>query len=91
MFQLVELINPESFFINDEQNVNNILSWSDFIYYSFTTLGYGDITPIHPVARSLAIIEAITGVIFIPVIISGIVSILITRTLHQRMKGEEVK
>ncbi len=90
-YQGIELINPGSFFINDVQNVDNVLSWSDFIYYSFTTLttlGYGDITPLHPAARSLAILEAVTGVIFIPVIISGIVSIVLTEALDQRRKKE---
>ncbi|MEC7838663.1 MAG: ion channel [Chlamydiota bacterium] len=89
MFQVIELVNPGSFYTSDEQNINNILSWSDFIYYSFTTLttlGYGDITPVNSVARSLSILEAITGVIFIPVIISGIVSILITKTLNKRIQ-----
>ncbi|MEM1281966.1 MAG: potassium channel family protein [Chlamydiota bacterium] len=86
-FQGIEIFKPGSFVTDDPSNVENILSWSDFIYYSFTTLttlGYGDITPLHPAARSLAILEAITGVIFVPVIISGILSIVITSTLHKK-------
>lgn len=37
---------------------------ASWIYYSFvtlTTMGYGDIAPVHPVARSLAAAEALTG------------------------------
>lgn len=86
LYQGIELLQPGSFYIDDIQNADNILTWSDFIYYSFTTLttlGYGDITPIHPLARTLAITESITGVIFIPVIISGIVSLVITYQLHK--------
>ncbi|WP_141678854.1 ion channel, partial [Acinetobacter baumannii] len=37
---------------------------SDVIYFSFatmTTTGYGDVAPLHPVARSLCNMEAIFG------------------------------
>lgn len=88
-FQGVEMFNPGSFVSGEVVSGDNIFSWSDFIYYSFTTLttlGYGDITPIHPAARTLAITEAITGVIFVPVIISGLVSVVITSSLEQRSK-----
>lgn len=50
-------------------------SW---IYYSFvtlTTMGYGDITPVHPVARSLAIAEALTGQLYIAILISRLVAL----------------
>ena len=37
---------------------------SQVIYFSFTTLtttGYGDIAPVHPVARGLCNLEAVIG------------------------------
>lgn len=40
----------------------------DFTYFSLitlTTVGYGDIYPLHPAARILATFEAVTGVLFI--------------------------
>jgi voltage-gated potassium channel Kch len=49
---------------------------SKFIYYTFvtfTTLGYGDIVPQTPVARSLAILISITGQIYIAIIIALLV------------------
>lgn len=92
-YQAIEQYSPGSFRSADIQNVDNMLSWSDFIYYSFTTLttlGYGDITPIHPIARTVAITEAITGVIFVPVIISGLVSVVITASIQRRNAKAQV-
>ncbi|MCF6311408.1 MAG: ion channel [Verrucomicrobiales bacterium] len=48
----------------------------NFIYFSFvtlTTLGYGDMLPITPMAKALAIIEAITGVMFVAILVSTLV------------------
>jgi voltage-gated potassium channel len=49
------------------------------IYYSFitlTTVGYGDITPASPAARSLAWMEAITGQFYLAVIVAALVTLI---------------
>lgn len=49
---------------------------TSLIYFSFvtlTTLGYGDISPVSPVVRSLAILQALTGTLFLAVLISRLV------------------
>ena len=46
------------------------------LYYSFvtlTTLGYGDVTPVHAVARTLAYLEAVIGQLYIAVLIASLV------------------
>ena len=46
-------------------------------YYSFvtlTTVGYGDITPVHPIARSLAAGEALVGQLYPAILIARLVS-----------------
>ena len=51
-------------------------------YYSFvtlTTVGYGDVTPISPVTRTLAWIEAITGQFYLAVVVAGLVSKIATK------------
>ena len=51
-----------------------------FAYFSFvtlTTVGYGDITPVHPVARVLAIGEALVGQLYPAVLIGRLVSLQI--------------
>jgi hypothetical protein len=53
-------------------------SGKQWIYYSFvtlTTMGYGDILPVQPAARSLAAAEAITGQLFLAILISRLVAL----------------
>lgn len=52
----------------------------DLLYYSFvtlTTMGYGDIVPVHPVARSLATAEALVGQLYPAILIGRLVSMQI--------------
>jgi len=53
------------------------LTRAHHLYFSFvtlTTLGYGDIVPVHPFARSLVMLEALTGQLFPAVLIARLVS-----------------
>lgn len=48
----------------------------DLLYFSFvtlTTLGYGDVAPVTSQARSLAILEATTGVLYLAILIARLV------------------
>jgi len=78
-YEWVELTHPGAF-------TGAGKSTSQWIYYSFitlTTMGYGDITPVHPVARSLAAAEALTGQLYIAVMISRLVALeLAARQKH---------
>jgi hypothetical protein len=50
----------------------------DVLYYSFVTLGtvgYGDVTPSSPLARSLGLIEAVIGIMYVATMIARFVSI----------------
>jgi voltage-gated potassium channel Kch len=52
------------------------------IYFSFitlTTVGYGDIVPVTTVARMLTSTEAMTGTLFLAVLISRLVSLYSTQ------------
>ena len=52
--------------------------WTEFLYFSFatlTTLGYGDISPDAPFVRIWAVMEAVTGVLYIAVLVARLVSL----------------
>ena len=53
-----------------------------FLYYSFvtlTTLGYGDITPLTEKAKSLTIMEAVVGQVYLVVVLAWLVGMHVSR------------
>ncbi len=51
-----------------------------FLYFSvvtITTLGYGDITPVHPWARAAVMLEATTGPLYLAILVARLVSLRI--------------
>ena len=59
----------------EDQGVN-------YMYYSFvtlTTLGYGDVTPIRPLARAVAYIEAVIGVFYVAILVGALVGLMLSR------------
>jgi hypothetical protein len=60
---------------------------SNLVYFSFvtlTTVGYGDITAVHPIARSMAMVEALTGQLFPAILIARLVSMEVTHSASNK-------
>jgi hypothetical protein len=73
LFALLELVAPGSFHYAGRQAGDPI---EHLLYYSFvtlTTLGYGDVAPVHAVARTLAYLEAVVGQLYIALLIASLV------------------
>ena len=73
LFAFVELARPAAFHYAKDVPGDAL---ENFMYYSFvtlTTLGYGDLTPVHPVARTLAYLEAVVGQLYIAVLVASLV------------------
>jgi len=78
-------VSPEAFSLPDGRastgsaEIPQVVDFSQFIYYSFvtmTTLGYGDITPLDRIARTLSWIQSVTGQFYVAVVIAWLVSAL---------------
>lgn len=57
---------------------DNLAVAGNMIYFSFVTLtsvGYGDIVPVHPYARSLANVEAIIGQLYPATLLARLVTL----------------
>jgi hypothetical protein len=57
---------------------DNLSVAGDLIYFSFVTLtsvGYGDIVPLHPFARGLANVEAIIGQLYPATLLARLVTL----------------
>jgi hypothetical protein len=78
LFQILDLFIPASFMQIESAEG----SLSSFIYYGFvtlTTLGYGDITPDTPLARSLASFTALFGQLYLVIIMALIIGKFLSR------------
>ncbi len=76
-YTLVGQVNPDAFAFTHPGRAATMSGFTA-IYFSFTTLmtvGYGDITPVADVARMLAMLEAMTGTLFVGVMIARLVSL----------------
>jgi voltage-gated potassium channel Kch len=83
IYSLIELHLPGSLHVTTTAvGQDSHVRQTDFTYFSFvtlTTLGYGDITPIHPTARMFVIIEALIGQLFPATLLARLVSLQTTR------------
>jgi hypothetical protein len=88
----LELLQPGSFYISTRVNPNIAVDYSDFVLFSFemlTTLGSADITPLTHIARVVAILESVTGVVYVAVLVGGLVGMLISEQLGRKHKQNE--
>ncbi len=66
----------------------NTFQFDSFLYFSFVTLttaGYGDITPLNPIIRTIAYLEMIAGQFYMAILVSG----LVAHFMGQRMSSQK--
>lgn len=76
-YQAAEHFFPGSFVSTTAQPVS-VTDWMYFSFVTLTTVGYGDIVPVHRVARSLATGEALTGQLYLAVLLARLVSLQVS-------------
>jgi hypothetical protein len=78
VYALAALFDPQAFAGNLLDGDGVSPTWPDLLYFSFatlTTLGYGDITPAASGTRSLATVEATTGVLYTAIVVARLVGL----------------
>jgi Ion channel len=76
VYGLVAAFQPNAFYLDPRTNLRTEPDRFDFIYYSFctmTSLGAAGITPVSSQARSFSIVEAILGILYLAVLITGLI------------------
>jgi voltage-gated potassium channel Kch len=80
------IFNVNSFSFPFRSSMNGAIShFSDYLYYgfvTFTTLGYGDIIPLTPYAKTLATMASVTGQLYIAIIIAMLVGKFSSENKH---------
>jgi len=77
-YRLLAAVSPSAFVFNVPAEINQPMDGFTAFYFSYTTLttlGYGDITPVSRVARMLAVMESMTGTLYVAVLIARLVAL----------------
>lgn len=81
IYQLFDLVVPGAFNLPAAHHLDATTRQETFTYFSFvtlTTLGYGDVTAIHPTARMFVIMEALMGQLYPATLLARLVSLEIS-------------
>ena len=65
-------LNPAAFSGVGDAPTTNV--WTYYSLVTLTTMGYGDIVPVHPIARSAAALEGLTGQLYLAITIARLVA-----------------
>jgi hypothetical protein len=77
-YALIDFLIPGAFQMPAADLLSREAKSEAFRYFSLvtlTTLGYGDITAVHPVARSVVMMEALLGQLYPAILIARLVTL----------------
>ncbi len=89
-YTAVARLTPNAFAYSVPAGASHEMAGFTAFYFSFitlTTVGYGDITPVSEIARMLAMLEAMTGTLFVGVLIARLVSLYSTSAPAEPANG----
>ena len=76
-YELIHLMVPNAFRYEGAESLHPTHGLAYFSFVTLTTVGYGDITPLHPIARSMAMAEALIGQLYPAILLGRLVSLQI--------------
>jgi len=77
-YALIYYLVPSAFSISPALALTGMATSEDFLYFSvitLTTVGFGDVTPVAPIARSFVMMEAFIGQLYPAILIARLVSL----------------
>ena len=85
-YQLLDILQPGTFRIPAGESKLQTQALGYFSFVTLTTVGFGDITPVHPFARALVIAEALIGQLYPAILIGRLVSLQLTSKSSETRK-----
>jgi hypothetical protein len=69
--------------------LSNVRDHFYFSYVTLSTLGYGDIVPLLPIPKLIAMLEAIAGQVYLVVMVAMLVGTHVSKMSYERAKTDE--
>lgn len=76
-YHIAALVDPGAFSATGS-NVSLATTWVNYSFGMLTTLGYAGIVPVNPLAHSLGSAEAVTGQLYLAVLVARLVSMQVS-------------
>jgi len=86
-YAAIQRLDTQDFFASNEPANTQTLQY--FSFTTLTTLGYGDFTAARSGGRSLAVMEAVTGQVFLATLVARLVSAYQRPTLRPRPEDDD--
>jgi Ion channel len=83
-------LNPNSFQSSVSLSSFYVSEWYYYSYVTLTTLGYGEITPLTQAARALSVGEALTGQLYLAVLIARLIGMEIITYQENSERGSKL-
>jgi hypothetical protein len=88
-YLIVIQTNPHSFQSTVSLSLSSSTAWLYYSYVTLTTLGYGEITPLSDVARVLSIGEALTGQLYLAVLVARLIGMQLITYQEQSARSSK--
>ncbi len=88
-YEIVERLQPGSFNVGTHHARADLQQLGYFSFTTLTTLGFGDILPLSPLAQSLVMAEALVGQLFPVILIARLVAMEIEYRTHPQKHNSE--
>lgn len=74
LYSVLYTVSPDAFRLPaGEVDAVTTSTWNYYSFVTLTTLGYGEIVPVSATARTLAFAEAVTGQLYVAILVAGLV------------------
>jgi len=90
-YSLIEYVHPGAFTLPPGGAQGIRTRPESFLYFSvvtLTTVGFGDIAAVHPVGRSLVMVEALVGTLYPAILLARLVTLQIETRRSQRSRKD---
>jgi voltage-gated potassium channel len=79
IYAVLERLQPGSFAFSATETMGEPNIFFYFSFVTITTLGYGDIAPLTYITRSMAVLEAVVGQLYLVVLVSWLVGMYVSK------------
>jgi hypothetical protein len=79
VYHIAALLDPGAFNTTGT-DVSAVTGWTNYSFGMLTTVGYQGIVPVHPLAHTLGSTEALTGQLYLAVLVARLVSTQVSAT-----------